>query len=533
MDSKTNDTLNTMKHWYSFQPMIVFEGIIIGVFSGLVVVLYRFLLAKASSLTKLFIKLYGSKPSAVVLLFALLIIFSIIIGYMVKAQPMIGGSGIPQVEGVLSGKLHMNWWKVILGKLISGVLCIGSGLSLGREGPSIQLGASVGLGFGKVFKRPKVEERYLITSGASAGLAAAFNAPLAGVMFSMEEIHKSFSPLILLSAMSAAVTSDYVSKLFFGMNPIFAFGHLDPLPLYDYLFLVVLGFMLGFLGAAFNSVLLKTQDLYKSQKWLPLELRPLIPFIISGILMFILPQVLGGGNELITLLSKETFGLRVLVVLLIVKFLFTMICYGSGSPGGIFLPLLSIGALIGCIYGTVLSKMFGLNINYVNNFIIISMAGYFTAVVRAPLTGIILITEMTGSFEHLLSLTIVSVIAYVTAEALNSKPVYEALLDRLIGQDDICEPPNGSEMKTVLEIPVCPDAILDGCRVKDIKWPKNCLLVGIRRGDTEIIPKGNTVIMSGDCLIALSNEKDSVQLKQTLEELAGRAVKLNETQLNK
>ncbi|MDG9688473.1 chloride channel protein, partial [Streptomyces sp. DH18] len=133
---------------------------------------------------------------------------------MVKNEPMISGSGIPQVEGVLLRELDMTWWKVILGKFFGGVLSIGSGLSLGREGPSVQLGAAIGQGFSKVFRRIKIEEKYLITSGASAGLAAAFNAPLAGAMFALEEVHKNFSPLILLSALSSALSADFIASSF-------------------------------------------------------------------------------------------------------------------------------------------------------------------------------------------------------------------------------------------------------------------------------------------------------------------------------
>jgi H+/Cl- antiporter ClcA len=167
------------------------------------------------------------KPILILPWIGVLIIIGYIVGLMVKHEPMISGSGIPQVEGVLLRKLDMSWWRVILGKFIGGILSIGSGLSLGREGPSVQLGAAVGQGFSKVFKRVKIEEKYLITSGASAGLAAAFNEPLAGVMFALEEVHKNFSPLVLLSALSA----DFIASGFFGLKPVFTFVNLTTLPL--------------------------------------------------------------------------------------------------------------------------------------------------------------------------------------------------------------------------------------------------------------------------------------------------------------
>ena len=135
---------------------------------------------------------------------------AVLVGRLVKWEPMISGSGIPQVEGEVLGKLSQNWKRVLPAKFAGGFLCLLGGLSLGREGPSIQLGAMGGQGVSRLLDRGKTEERYLMTCGASAGLAAAFHAPLAGVMFALEEIHKGFSVSLLISVMTASVTADYI-----------------------------------------------------------------------------------------------------------------------------------------------------------------------------------------------------------------------------------------------------------------------------------------------------------------------------------
>lgn len=236
--------------------------------TGLVIVLYRLALEEAGYLLSYIYKLISINPIIILPWIMLLIVIGYIVGLMVKNEPMISGSGIPQVEGVLLRELDMTWWKVILGKFFGGVLSIGSGLSLGREGPSVQLGAAIGQGFSKVFKRIKIEEKYLITSGASAGLAAAFNAPLAGAMFALEEVHKNFSPLILLSALSSALSADFIASSFFGLKPVFNFGAFATLPLNFYFYVIILGVIVGFLGVLFNKVLLKTQNLYIKQAWL-------------------------------------------------------------------------------------------------------------------------------------------------------------------------------------------------------------------------------------------------------------------------
>jgi len=525
MKEKHHPTIyNTIFHWQNFRLKLVLEGIAIGLFSGLLIVLYRYLLEKAEILTSRIQLLQITNPWSIPLWFILLLFIGYLVGNIIKHEPMVSGSGIPQVKGVLLRQLDMNWWKVIIGKFIGGVLSIGAGLSLGREGPSVQIGAAVGQGFSRIFQRIKIEEKYLITSGASAGLSAAFNAPLAGAIFALEELHKSFSPLVLLSAMSASLTADFVSKEFFGLKPVFNFSHLSPLPLNYYLYLIFLGITVGIGGVLFNHILLKSQSFYHKQKWLPIQLRPMIPLLAAGILGLLLPQVLGGGHKLIHSLVNDIVPFKLLLLVLIVKFLFTMLSYGSGAPGGIFLPLLVIGALIGDVFGIIAVKIFHFSPEYLNNFIILAMAGYFTSIVKAPITASILITEMTGSFSHLLSLTVVSITSYLTADILNSKPIYDSLLERILGNRGYNSYIGDSKTKVLLEIAVGLDTALDQKMVKELEWPSQCLLVGIKRGEKELIPRGNTTIYAGDYLIVLTDENTATKIKAQLLELGGKCL---------
>jgi H+/Cl- antiporter ClcA len=352
-------TYALLDRWYDFRVKLVFEGILVGLFAGLTVVFYRYMLDRAGAFREnvyVFLKTHGPWP--ILLWFLVLAAVGIIIGLLVKKEPLISGSGIPQVEGVLMREIKMNWLRVILGKLLGGILSIGAGLSLGREGPSIQIGASAGLGFSRISKRQSMEEKYLITCGAGAGLAAAFGAPLAGVVFVLEEVHKNFSPLILTSAMAASLTADFVSNQFFGVKPIFNFKLLSMLPMRYYYHLIILGIIIGILGALFNGTLIRTADFFKQRIRIPEQYKIIIPIMAAGILGFVLPQILGGGHELIVSLSEGSFTLNMLLLLAAAKFIFTMISYGSGAPGGIFLPLLSIGALIGGIYGIRRCKFF-------------------------------------------------------------------------------------------------------------------------------------------------------------------------------
>jgi H+/Cl- antiporter ClcA len=518
-ENNINNTYNTINRWNNFKLKLVFEGVIVGAFSGLAVVLYRYLIELAGRFSKMIYKFQQTNIWLIFLWLAVLVLLGYLVGILVRKEPMISGSGIPQVEGTLLGYFNMNWWKTLIGKFIGGIISIGAGLSLGREGPSIQIGAAIAKGYCDIFKKINLEEKFLITSGASAGLSAAFNAPLAGIMFSLEEIHRNFSPVVLTSAMAASITADVVSKNFFGLKPVFDLQDITPMSLVNYHYIIILGIIMGGLGALFNYSLLKTQELYSAQKWLPRHMWPVLPFFIAGILGLVLPEVLGGGHELISSMVNFNFSLKLLSIILIIKFMFTMISYGSGAPGGIFLPLLVIGALAGNIYGNVISNIFNFNPDHIKNLIILAMAGYFTAVVRAPITGIILITEMTGSFSYLLSAAIVSITAYTTADILGSKPIYESLLDRMVNKEKVISK-SGSKTKVIIETAVCIGSLIEGKRVKEFSWPTDCLLVAIKRGEKEIIPKGDTRIFAGDYLITLTNKDNASKIREGLTEIA-------------
>ena len=193
-----------------FEYFIVFEGIIIGIVGGLVVSLYRLILAKAFDFA---VYVYGNidRLWEVAAMFAVLVCLGLFVGFLVKKEPMISGSGIPQVEGALIGRMRFKWFRVLALKFIGGIICLGSGMSLGREGPSVQIGASTGLGISRFFKSTKTAERYLFTFGAASGLAAAFNAPFAGVLFVMEELHKSFNKYVFIGGMMTGITADMVA----------------------------------------------------------------------------------------------------------------------------------------------------------------------------------------------------------------------------------------------------------------------------------------------------------------------------------
>ena len=505
IDSTTQQirlTYQSLNHWQSFQFKLFWEGIVVGICSGLIISLFRFLLSKAEEWRIILYNQLQTLPGSYTAgWFAALLCIGVVLYMLTKYEPMAGGSGIPQVKGVILGFMRMNWLRILWVKVSAGVLGLGAGLSLGREGPSIQLGAVTAQGVSRFLGRTRMEERYLITSGASAGLAAAFNAPLAGVIFSLEELHRNFSAVVLLPAMAAAMTATFISRLLFGRDFIFSFYVLPPFP-HDIhlLYAVVVSVIAGVCGVLFNAGLLNINKFYSLPVFKNMYFKIAFALICAGIFGFVLPQILGGGNLLVNELALKTFPIQLLFVLLAGKFLFTLICYGTGVPGGFFLPMLVLGALVGSICATVLSALQLIAATHAANVIIIAMAAFFSASVRAPITGTVLISEMTGSFTHLMILGIASAVAYIVAQCCGGQPIYEALLLKSLHSNSTPDPDLVKEERDIVEVPVSSGSIIENKRVRDIPWPLHTLLVDVKRGPDQLVPEGNTIIRAGDFL---------------------------------
>ena len=431
---KTNDVWKRARR---IPVMLITEGLCVGLVGGFVVLLYRVALTFAGDWLVKILSYMKGNPFRCVVWFLILAALAWIVGKLVKWEPMISGSGIPQVEGEIAGRLSQNWKRVLPAKFAGGFLCMLGGLSLGREGPSIQLGAMAGQGISRALGRGKREEKFLMTCGASAGLSAAFHAPLAGMMFAVEEIHKTFSIPILLPVMTASVTADYIASHILGLDPVFHFQITEYLPQNYYWLLILLGILVGVSGVFYNWGMLKAQELYRKIPFLKETGRLLIAFLTAGVLGLVMPSVLGSGSGLIVSLTKGEMVLGMVVLTLVAKFLFSAVSFGSGAPGGIFFPLLILGALLGAVFAMTGAEFFGLDPVYINNFVLLGMTGFFTAIVRAPLTGIILLFEMSGSISQMLSLSIVSVTAYIVATLMRSEPIYDSLLKRILKADTI------------------------------------------------------------------------------------------------
>lgn len=516
---KQDDAPGVIKRAERFQVILIAEGFLVGIVAGAVVLMYRLALEYAGDLLQTLLGYVDGRPLMMAGWLACLVLMACAVSMLVKYEPAISGSGIPQVEGEIAGKLDPKWWRIVLAKFAGGFLCMTGGLALGREGPSIQIGAMMGKGVSKALGRGRTEEHFLLTCGAGAGLAAAFHAPLAGVMFSLEEIHKNFSASLLVSVTTASITADCLCSLVLGTQSVFSFGITDALPLGYYWMIVLLGIFLGVMGAVYNAFTLKIQELYGRVAGSRDTIKIVFAFLCAGILGFIYPELVGSGHDIVESAAAAGMSVAALGAVFLIRFVFSAISFGCGAPGGIFFPLLVLGSLLGASFAEAGVIMLGMDDMYVANFVLLSMAGFFAAVVRAPLTGIILIFEMTGSLDQMLSISIVAITAHIVASLLRSRPIYESLLERFLKKNDdtIYDGERMDGGKVLTEFAVEEGSEAAGKTIGDIDWPKHCLLIAVKRGSRELIPKGDTRLAAGDMVVTMTDERDSAYIRERME----------------
>ena len=518
--------------------ILIFLCFIVGIFSGIIVGTYTLLLKKMSIFRGFFTT--NLEFSKIVIGITVFILMGMAVQFMLSKYPLISGSGIPQVSGLLTKKVKFKWFGELITKFVGGILAIGAGMSMGREGPSVHLGALVGSGVKEVTKRSEVEEKYLVTCGASAGISSTFNAPLAGVIFSLEELHKFFSPLLLICTLVASGTSNFVSRMILGSQTSFQYNFMLPKDIPYYIFAlitVIFCIIITITGKAFGYFLLLIQRRYRKIK-LNKYVKMAIFMILAYVIAVFCSDITGGGHELIEEMFGKNVLLRTLIIILVLKFFYTMLCYATGAPGGIFLPMLVIGALTGKVYGVVLNQYFAIPNEIIVHFMLLGMAAYFTAVVRAPITGITLILEMTGNFSYLYMLIIVCTITYIFTELLKMEPIYERLYFNMFHKQILAEDKENSENEkrakrleilekwwknkkidigvksnrknledkiVTLLIPVGANSEFDNKTVKELHLPEKLLIVSVRKAGKDSIARGDTLIQSGSQLVIITD----------------------------
>ena len=489
------------------QVDMVGDGVLVGLVAGFIITTYRMCLSRAEALLRGLITQISGNPVPIVGWFVALFAMAVVIARLMQFENDTRGSGIPQIDAEVMGRLDMSWARVIVVKFTEGVICTLGGLSLGREGPSVQLGGMAGKGVSRLLGKERGEEHLLVTCGAAAGMSAAFHAPLSGVLFALEEIHREFNAPLVISAMASAAMADFVTSQLLGMQPVLRFWLVGELPHIDYLYVLLMGLVCGLLGALHNLGMFAIQDhLFGRLRKHMGDAVLLAAFFGAGVMAFVAPQLLCGGDAILEVLEEgDQIAFLAVLGLLVGKYLFTAVCFGTGAPGGTLLPLVIMGSLVGTLFGIAAMRLTGLPAAYLNNFTILGVAGLFAASVRAPVTAVVLCFELTGSLDVLLASTAVSLLAYVTANLLKIEPFYEHLLAGLLERNPATDVPapeleGGKVLHTHV---VGVGSLAEGKAIESIPWPPNTLVVTIDRAGQHIIPRGSTHLQALDELLVI------------------------------
>ncbi len=359
-----------------------------------------------------------------------------------RFSPYASGSGIPQIEAALNGDLPPTPPRVLPVKFLGGLSAIGGGLALGREGPSVQMGAVVAHLVGQMFRHSAEELRFLLAAGAGAGLAVAFNAPIAGAVFVLEELVRRFEPRMTIVALATSSTAILVSRLVLGNAPDFQVAMLapaaaatGPLPYAEaatWFLYLALGLVAGAAASLYNRAILGALDLNERLPQLRVEVKAALIGAAVGAVGWFAPDLIGGGDTITQRLLSGGVAIGAIPLAFLVRFLLGPASYAARTPGGLFAPLLVLGAQLGLMFGALSAWAFpGLGIAP-EAFAVVGMAAFFTGMVQAPVTGIVLVTEMTAAFTTLLPMLVACFAAMLVAHLLRTTPIYDSLLERLV-----------------------------------------------------------------------------------------------------
>jgi chloride channel protein, CIC family len=412
-------------NWTGFRnredQLSVVLSIVIGVIVGLTVVAFILLTGRLAT------RMYPPGGAAWRRLLVP-IVGTLVSGYLLfRYFPNARGSGIPQTKFALFIQDGYISLRTVLGKFVACSISLASGIALGREGPSVQIGAGIASVLGRRFGLSKANVKALLPVGSAAALAAAFNTPIAAVLFSLEEILGDLHAPVLASVVLSSATSWMVLHLILGDQPLFhvpAYRLVHPLEFGIYAILGVIG---GLASVCFVKLLLKLRIWFRQFPASTVWLQPAAGGLLMGVFGLFMPEVLGVGYDYVDRVLTGDFPIKIVALLAIMKLIATPVCYSSGNAGGIFGPSLFIGAMIGGTVGSIAHTLLpGLTANP-GAYALVGMGTAFAGIVRTPLTSVIMIFEMTRDYSIIVPLMISNLISFFISQQLQREPIYEAI----------------------------------------------------------------------------------------------------------
>ncbi len=448
--------------------------------------------------------------------------------------PEARGAGVGNVMEAIAGYGGRIRPLVAVVKPVATALCLGSSGSAGREGPIVQTGAAIGSSLGQVLHLSDERTKRLAAYGVAGGIAATFNAPLTGAIFALEILLTEFGLMQFSGVVVSSVTASVIGHAYFGNVPAFSLptSYYNPiaageLPIYG-----LLGVMAAFVGVGFTHTFYKIDHLFQSWST-PSYLKPMIGGLLVGVIGFWFPQLFGVGYETIENVLSGRFSLNLIVVLGTLKILTTGLTIGSGSSGGVFAPLLFVGALLGGLFEHIVAPWLPTSASTSSPYVLVGMAAVFGAANRAPITAILTLFEMSRGYHVILPLMFSTVISATIAHNLYDQSIYTVNLEHheidirhlrgMLRRGDIIQAYSHTHLDEqarlaaqIVEITLRNHHYATGKTLKKLNLPSDCLIASIRRGNQILIPRGETRLEAGDVIVALTADENQTALRTHL-----------------
>ncbi len=499
-------------------------GILCGALTGAVIFLFKFCAKKTEALSRMLYDLARLSVVGILLTFAVLICGALLMALLHHRIPEAVGGGIPRGEGILRGTLSLRWLRTLLGTFLGSMLSFLCGLPLGSEGPAVLMGTCIGKSFGSLSRAPAPWERYVMTGGASAGFAIATGAPLSGILFGLEEIHKRFTPMLVLTVSLSTLTATYINSLLcslFEIPPsLFEIQPLASFRLADTGYLLLLGLLVAIGVVLFDGSIYLFQKLTdRHKKQFPDTLKLILFFFLAGVLgLFFTPGVYS-GHAVIEGILQNRAAIWLLLTILAVRLCMMLLATDSGATGGLFIPTLAVGILVSALFARLLILL-GMSPELYLPAVLLGMCAFLGGTLRSPLTAAVFFLELTGQFTNLFYVALVIFAVTFLIDLVNLTSFYDRVMEKMI------ERQNRGKTPTIayFEMKISPSSFAVGKAVRDIMWPPSAVVLSIVRDqDTheDLDHDGEKKLYAGDTLTLRVRYFDQEQLFDQLHALVG------------
>lgn len=506
-------------------PCIYF-GVICGAVTGASIFLFKLAAKKAEVASRALYSLAKGSPLYIAAVFAGLIVLAAAMYFLHKRIPEAKGGGIPRSEGVLRGVLSFRWFKTLVGTFAGSMLSYFCGVPVGSEGPAVLMGTALGGACGKLSKNRTTWSRYVMTGGAGAGFAVATGAPFTGILFALEEIHKRFTPMLVImvsvSVVSASAVNELLCSAFGVATSLFDFGPLAKFELGQIGYLFLLGVIIALAVGIFDgSLSIFNRFSSKINKFLPGPSKLILLFVMTGIFGFVFPDVIYSGHDIIHHFAEHEEAVGLILLLFAVRLLMMLFVTDSGATGGIFVPTLAIGALVGAAAARLL-VLIGMPDESYAAIVLLGMCGFIGGTLRAPMTAAVLFVELTGQFQNLLFVALVIFTVNFITEIIHLTPFYDRALESMEHAQNHGLQPTIS----CFEMQVSRGAFVVGKTVRDIMWPSSSVVISVKRADESRIDMdhdGEKRLYADDIIVVRAKYFDEAEVRSLLAGLVGNS----------